>query len=57
MYIERLVKLIPNWKDYQVGVLALDYSGKVGASSVVKGFNFAVGDSTGNKLLDAKPLQ
>lgn len=52
--IERIIKIIPGSDDYQVGVLALDYNGKIGASSVQKGFNYAEGKSKSNSMKNAK---
>ncbi len=47
-------------KTYQVGMLALDFQGRVGAASVQTGFNYALGwtekGSTSNTLHDAKFL-
>jgi isoaspartyl peptidase/L-asparaginase-like protein (Ntn-hydrolase superfamily) len=40
---------------YQVGFIALNVKGEVGAYSVRRGFQFAVMDEHGNKLYDAKP--
>lgn len=51
--IERLVSKNPNHKDIQVGFLAINRSGEYGGYALQKGFNFAVADQSGNKLLDA----
>ena len=53
LLIQRIIKLIPGSDNYQVGVLALDYKGNVGAASVQKGFSYAIGNSEGNKLAEA----
>ncbi len=34
MLIRRIIQIIPGSDDFQVGVLALDYAGNIGASSV-----------------------
>jgi N4-(beta-N-acetylglucosaminyl)-L-asparaginase len=41
-------------KDIQVGFIALNKEGKTGAFCVQPGFNYAIHDSEGNKLIDAK---
>jgi len=51
--IERLVSKNPNYKDVQVGFLALNKNGEHGAYALQKGFNYALADNTGNKLFDA----
>ncbi|HEY6163139.1 MAG TPA: N(4)-(beta-N-acetylglucosaminyl)-L-asparaginase [Bacteroidia bacterium] len=51
--IERLVSKNPNYKDVQVGFLALNNKGEYGAFALQKGFNFAVHDASGNKLIDS----
>lgn len=47
-------------KTYQVGMLALDFDGNIGAAAVQTGFNYAIGrvsgNDTSNTLLDAKFL-
>jgi N4-(beta-N-acetylglucosaminyl)-L-asparaginase len=42
-----------NLKDIQVGFIALNKKGEYGSYCVQSGFNYAVHDSTGNKLIDA----
>ncbi len=55
--VERVVKLMKirnkNLKDIQVGFIALNKSGEYGAYCLQSGFNYAVHDSTGNRLLDS----
>jgi len=51
--VERLISKNPNYKDVQVGFLALSKNGEVGAYALQKGFNFARYDSSGNKLIDS----
>lgn len=56
--VMRIVKLTQNrgknLKDIQVGFIALNKKGEYGSYCVQGGFNFAVHDATGNKLIDAK---
>jgi N4-(beta-N-acetylglucosaminyl)-L-asparaginase len=53
--VERLVAKNPNYKDVQVGFLALNKKGEHGAFALQKGFNYAVySPELNNKLLDAK---
>jgi len=47
--IARIIEKNPHPENYQVGMLALDYSGRVGAYAVQRGFNYALQD----RLLDA----
>ena len=42
--IARIIEKNPHPENYQVGMLALDYHGQVGAYAVQKGFNFALQD-------------
>jgi N4-(beta-N-acetylglucosaminyl)-L-asparaginase len=42
-----------NLKDIQVGFIALNKKGEYGSYCVQGGFNYAVHDATGNKLIDA----
>jgi N4-(beta-N-acetylglucosaminyl)-L-asparaginase len=51
--VERLIKKNPNYKDVQVGFLALNKNGVHGAYSLQKGFTYALADSEGNKLFKA----
>jgi isoaspartyl peptidase/L-asparaginase-like protein (Ntn-hydrolase superfamily) len=51
--VERLISKNPNYKDVQVGFLALNKKGEHGAYALQKGFNYALADKTGNKLVDA----
>jgi len=52
----RVVKLMKNrnknLKDIQVGFIALNKKGEYGSYCVQSGFNYAVYDETGNKLID-----
>ena len=55
--VNRIVKQIKNrgkeLKDIQVGFIALNKNGEYGSYCVQGGFNFAVHDATGNRLIDA----
>ena len=55
--VSRIVKLTQlrnkNLKDIQVGFIALNKKGEFGAYCVQGGFNFAVNDASGNRLIDA----
>ncbi|MCD0470745.1 isoaspartyl peptidase/L-asparaginase family protein [Flavobacterium sp. JAS] len=55
--VARIVKLTKNrnkdLKDIQVGFIALNKAGEYGSYCVQGGFNYAVYDDTGNKLIDA----
>jgi N4-(beta-N-acetylglucosaminyl)-L-asparaginase len=58
--VSRIVKLTKsrnkNLKDIQVGFIALDKQGSYGAYCIQGGFNFAVNDHSGSKLIDADYL-
>jgi len=45
-----------NPKDIQIGFIALNKNGDAGAFCLQKGFNYAVYDSSGNKLIPSKNL-
>jgi len=55
--VSRIVKLTQNrkkeLKDIQVGFIALNKKGEYGAYCIQGGFNYAVNDNSGNKLVDA----
>ena len=55
--VSRIVKLTKNrnknLKDIQVGFIALNKKGAYGAYCIQGGFNYAVNDNSGNKLVDA----
>jgi N4-(beta-N-acetylglucosaminyl)-L-asparaginase len=56
--VARIVKLMnnrkKNLKDIQVGFIALNKDGEYGSYCVQGGFNYAVCDATGNRLIDAE---
>lgn len=54
--IKRIMQKIPGSENYQVGVLALDYKGRVGACGVQQGFTYAVANRKDNKLNSAKAI-
>lgn len=55
--VMRIVKLTKNrgkeLKDIQVGFIALNKKGEYGSYCIQGGFNYAVHDATGNRLIDA----
>jgi len=51
--VERIAKKHPSVADLQVGFLAMDIYGNYGSYAIHKGFNFAICDATGNRLVDA----
>jgi len=55
--VSRIVKLTKNrnknLKDIQVGFIALNKKGEYGAYCIQSGFNFAVQDTSGKKLIDS----
>lgn len=55
--VARIIKLTKqrnkNLNDIQVGFIALDKKGRHGAYCIQSGFNFAVQDNAGNRLIDA----
>ncbi len=51
--IKRIVRK-QNYKDFQIGYLAIDKKGNYGAYAIHPGFNFAVAYGDKNELIDAK---
>ena len=55
--VSRIIKLTKNrnkeLKDIQVGFIALNKKGEYGSYCIQGGFNYAVHDDTGNRLIDA----
>ncbi|MDQ3535732.1 MAG: N(4)-(beta-N-acetylglucosaminyl)-L-asparaginase, partial [Bacteroidota bacterium] len=51
--VERLIKKQKNYKELQVGYLAINKNGEYGAYSIQSGFDFAVHDGKGGRLIDA----
>lgn len=55
--VERLISKNPNYKEAQVGFLALNENGEHGAYSLQKGFNYALySNEVKNQLFDAKSI-
>lgn len=54
--VDRLVSKNPNYKDVQVGFLAINKKGEHGAFALQKGFTYALADNSGNKVFDADYL-
>lgn len=52
--VERVVKKHSDLTNLQVGFLAMNKNGEVGAYSVFAGFNYALQSKTQNELIDAK---
>jgi isoaspartyl peptidase/L-asparaginase-like protein (Ntn-hydrolase superfamily) len=52
--VRRIVKTNEGKKDFQVGFLALRKDGSFGAFAINDGFNFAVYDKSGNRLVDSR---
>jgi isoaspartyl peptidase/L-asparaginase-like protein (Ntn-hydrolase superfamily) len=48
--IHRMIDRIPGSDDYQVGVLAMDFSGRTGAFSVQRGFTYALAERGANAM-------
>ena len=49
---ERVIQKNPNWRDLQVGFIALDKQGRVGGYAIKAGFKYAVYDSKlGNRMV------
>ena len=51
--IERIVQKQSDFKNFQVGFLAVNLNGEIGAFSLQKGFQYAVHGSKGNELMNA----
>ena len=51
--VSRIIKTNRGKKDFQVGFLALTKEGVFGAYSILGGFNYAVYDQEGNRLIDS----
>ncbi len=54
--VKRILKINKDVSDLQVGFLALRKDGVVGAFAIQKGFNYAVHDQSGNRLVDSKSI-
>lgn len=51
--VERVIAKNPDYREIQVGFLALDVQGNWGSYCIQPGFNYAVHDAEGPRLLDA----
>lgn len=51
--VYRIIKKTPDYKDHQVGFLAVDKAGNYGAYSIQPGFNFALHDMQENRVIDS----
>ena len=51
--INRIIKKHSNYKDFQVGILAINKKGEHGAYGIAKGFNYALYQNNKNTLLDS----
>lgn len=56
MAVDRVVAKNPDYREIQVGFLALDKQGRFGAFAIQPGFNFAVHDADDNRLIDSASL-
>ena len=54
--VERIVKKHSNYKDFQVGFIALNKAGETGGYSIHKGFSFAKSSKNENGILKCKHL-
>ena len=54
--VRRIAAKNPAWRELQVGYLAIDRIGNVGAHALTPGFQFAVQSEEGNILYDAEHL-
>ncbi|SIT95238.1 isoaspartyl peptidase/L-asparaginase family protein [Pontibacter indicus] len=52
--VERIISRQRDVKDLQVGFIALNKQGEYGGYCIHKGFNYAIQDGSGTKLLDGK---
>ncbi len=52
--VERVIEKNPDYREIQVGFLALNKEGAYGSYCIQPGFNFAVYDAAGNRMIDAK---
>ncbi|MBU3020530.1 N(4)-(beta-N-acetylglucosaminyl)-L-asparaginase [Aestuariibacter sp. A3R04] len=54
--VERIARKLGDYKAFQVGFLALNKQGQYGAHCIQPGFNYAVQDSAGSRLIDGNSL-
>ncbi len=51
--VQRIVRNNLNWRQVQVGYLAMDKEGRIGAFAINPGFQYAVHDGIKNTLIDS----
>lgn len=51
---ERVISRFPDWKEIQVGFIALNKQGETGGYCIQPGFDYAVQDSEGSRLIKGK---
>ncbi|HSG68573.1 MAG TPA: hypothetical protein VK994_07700, partial [Bacteroidales bacterium] len=51
--IRRIVKKIPDYRDFQIGYLAVNRDGETGAYAIHKGFNYALFRENKFELIDS----
>lgn len=51
--VERIIKQEKNVKDLQVGFLAINKNGETGSYAIHRGFNYALYDQDGNRMIDS----
>jgi L-asparaginase/N4-(beta-N-acetylglucosaminyl)-L-asparaginase len=54
--VKRIIKTNRGSTDFQVGFLALRKDGKFGACAIKDGFNYAVCDKSGNRMMDSPAM-
>jgi isoaspartyl peptidase/L-asparaginase-like protein (Ntn-hydrolase superfamily) len=52
--VERIIRKQPDYKDFQVGFIAMNMQGECGYYSLQKGFEVAIHDKDGSKLLSSE---
>jgi N4-(beta-N-acetylglucosaminyl)-L-asparaginase len=52
--VARIIRKNPEWRDVQVGYLAMDRQGRIGSFAIQPGFQYAVHDGKENLLIDVK---
>jgi len=54
--IQRIAKKNPDFKDYQVGLIALNKTGQIGAFALQAGFRYAIHDQSLNEVINSSSL-
>lgn len=52
--VERIIEKHDNYKDFQIGYVAMNKAGKTGAFSLQKGFNYAITTDEGDEISDSQ---